>query len=137
MLDKPCFIDTNIWLYAFIEADSSHKSNIARHLIQQVQPIVSSQVINEVCVNLLKKTVFPEHKIKQLIISFYDKYQVIETNKEILILASQLREQYSISYWDSTILAGALYSGVNTLYSEDMQNGLFVQNQLHIQNPFI
>jgi predicted nucleic acid-binding protein len=48
-----CFIDTNIWLYAFIEGDNSAKSATARALIQETEPMLSTQVINEVCVNLL------------------------------------------------------------------------------------
>jgi len=42
-----CFIDTNIWLYAFIEGDDTTKSGIARTLIQQSEPVVSAQVIKE------------------------------------------------------------------------------------------
>lgn len=46
-----CFIDTNIWLYAFIEEDDVTKSAVARQLLQTIEPLVSTQVINEVCVN--------------------------------------------------------------------------------------
>ena len=45
-----CFVDTNIWLYAFIEADAQ-KSARARELLPEIEPIISSQVINEVSVN--------------------------------------------------------------------------------------
>ncbi len=40
-----CFIDTNIWLYAFIEADDATKSATACMLIQGSMPVVSSQII--------------------------------------------------------------------------------------------
>ena len=53
-----CFIDTNIWLYAFIEADDTTKSGIARTLIQESESVVSVQVINEVCVNLPRRANF-------------------------------------------------------------------------------
>jgi predicted nucleic acid-binding protein len=33
-IDKPlCFVDSNIWLYAFIEAPESDKSQLARSII--------------------------------------------------------------------------------------------------------
>jgi len=46
-----CLIDSNIWLYAFMEGDDPFKSDAARKLIQETKSIVSTQVINEVCVN--------------------------------------------------------------------------------------
>lgn len=46
-----CFVDTNIWLYAFISGQDAAKSARARHLLQEnaTSLIVNSQVINEVC----------------------------------------------------------------------------------------
>ena len=144
MLDdyaRICFIDTNIWLYAFIEVDDGTgdvvKSAIARALIQKSEPVISTQVINEVCVNLLRRVNFTEGQISRLIEAFYEKCQVIELTKSVLLLASQLRRRYSLSFWDSTIVAAALSAGVSVLYSEDMQHGLLVEHQLEIHNPFI
>jgi predicted nucleic acid-binding protein len=50
--------------------------------------------------------------------------------------ASELRTGYSFSFWDSLIVGTALSAGANTLYSEDMQDGLIVANQLTLINPF-
>jgi predicted nucleic acid-binding protein len=47
-----CFIDTNIWLYAFIETDNGQKRLAAKSAIQTPDIVISIQVINEVCVNL-------------------------------------------------------------------------------------
>ena len=42
------FVDTNVWLYAFIEGDDPQKSARARLLIEASRAvIVSIQVINE------------------------------------------------------------------------------------------
>lgn len=125
-----CFIDTNIWLYAFVEGDDPAKSATARRLIHEVDPIVSTQVINEVCVNLLRRANFTEKQIGPLIKSYYEKYQVIESSKAVLITASQLRQQHSFSFWDSIILASALGAGTSILYSEDMQHGLSIEGKL-------
>lgn len=66
------FIDTNIWLYAFINQSTDFvKQTKSRTLIQNVQPVVSVQVINEICVNLIKKAKVTEDEISQLIESFY------------------------------------------------------------------
>ncbi|MCX6045410.1 MAG: PIN domain-containing protein [Chloroflexi bacterium] len=132
-----CFIDTNIWLYAFIEGDDIAKSAMARQLIQISQPVVSTQVINEVCVNLLKRARFTEEQIQVLIESFYDKYEVIELTQAMLLGSSQLRGRYSLSFWDSMIVFSGLDAGVGLLYSEDMQHGLVIDGKLQILNPFL
>jgi len=132
-----CFVDTNIWLYAFIEGDDTVKSATARTLIQKTEPVISTQVINEVCVNLLRRANFTEEQVRRLVESFYEKYPVIELNKSVLLTASQLRQQYSLSFWDSTIVASALEAGVSILYSEDLQHGLTIEERLQVLNPFV
>jgi predicted nucleic acid-binding protein len=116
-----CFVDTNIWLYAFVGGDDRRKSACAKSLLEVSRPvIVSPQVINEVCVNLIKKAQFPEPQVQQLIESFYAKYVVIEVSKALLLTASALLEQYAFSFWDSIIVASALQAGASVLYSKDM-----------------
>ncbi len=39
-------------------------------------------------------------------------------------------------FYDSLIVATALESECTILYSEDMQDGLLIENQLKIVNPF-
>ena len=132
-----CFVDTNIWLYAFVEGDDRRKSARARSLLEASRVvIVSPQVINEVCVNLIKKAQFSEPQVQQLIESFYAKYVVVEVSKALLLKASALREQYAFSFWDSTIVSSALHGGAAVLYSEDMQAGFVVENRVRIINPF-
>ena len=69
-----CFIDTNIWLYACIIGDDTGKSAMANALIQNKAPIVSTQVINEICVNLVKKARFDEIQVRALVRAFYEKH---------------------------------------------------------------
>lgn len=136
---SPCFLDSNIWLYAMItSAPTEERHEKARYLISSKKEaiVTSTQVINEVCVNLLKKLIFNELQIDNLIKSFYKSYRVIEINREILLTASQLRTRYAFSFWDSLIVASALYADTSILFSEDMQNGLIVFNKLEIINPF-
>ena len=97
---------------------------------------MSTQVINEACVNLIKKAHFSEQQIQQLIESFYAKYIVVELSKPLLLKASALRGQHALSFWDSIIVASALSTKATVLYSEDMQDGLVVENRLRIVNPF-
>lgn len=129
------FLDSNIWLYALTNQDRK-KQAIAANLINAPGVIVSTQVINEVCINLIKKAAFSENQIQQLITAFYDGCQVIEFDLTLLTLASNLRTRYSISFWDSLIVGSAIVSGASVLYTEDLQNGLIIDRQLQIINPF-
>jgi predicted nucleic acid-binding protein len=132
-----CFIDTNIWFYSFVEQDDPTKSEKARALIRAVKPVVSTQVISEVCANLLKKARFSEDRIAEVVASFFDAYVVVTLDQAVLINASKLRKRHSFSYWDSLIVAAALSADCKILYSEDMQHGLVVGRQLTVVNPFV
>lgn len=96
-----CFLDSNVWLYAFVVTQDPAKSDIAKGIIQSTEIIVSAQVINEVSINLIKKAQFDEARIQQLIASFYDRQRVIEIGREVLGTASDLRACYQFSFWDS------------------------------------
>jgi len=136
MPDNPAvFIDTNIWLYAFLDTEESEKSTRAKELLQQTEPMLSTQVVNEICVNLMKKVGFSEEQISQLIAALYEKYPIVELDENILLTASQLRQEYAFSFWDSLIVACALEANAEILYSEDMQAGLIVRGVLKIINP--
>lgn len=131
------FVDSNVWLYAFVQSDEPAKSATAQQLIQSISPVVSTQVINEVCVNLLRKAAFTEAQITKLISSYYAKYRVVELDESTLVLASELRQRYSLSFWDGLIVASARRAGCTMPYSEDMNHGLRIDGTLIIANPFI
>jgi predicted nucleic acid-binding protein len=129
------FVDTNIWLYAFIETQDASRHECAETVIRNCTPVLSTQVINEVCVNLLRRAAFTEDDLSQLIEAFYDDYYVVVPSRQVLIDASRLRRRYSLSFWDSMIVASAMSAKVSVLYSEDMQDGLVINGQLKIVNP--
>jgi predicted nucleic acid-binding protein len=136
---SPCFIDSNLWIYAATQSQGSPpdlRHDIARNLIQSVHPCLSVQVINEVSINLRRKHQFTEPSLQTLIQSFFDDYPVFPLDKETLLQGSTLRESYPISFWDSLIIASALSHDCPMLYSEDMQNGLVINEKLTIINPF-
>lgn len=131
-----CFIDSNIWLYALIETDAApEKTQRAKAAIGRHEIILSTQVINEVCVNLRRKVALSEDRLRGLIADFYAKYMVVEIDRSILIRASYLRERHHFSFWDSLIVASALQVNANIVYSEDMHDGLRIEEKLLIKNP--
>jgi len=141
MFDKK-FVDTNIFLYRLFRnsktsvKEQEEKHKIATQITQQSNIVISTQVINEISVNLLKKAKFKEFEIKAIIVSLFSRYEIVAFDLNILIKASDLRNNYSFSFWDSLIIACALSSNSSIIYSEDMQHGLIIENQLTVINPF-
>ncbi|HHH18939.1 MAG TPA: PIN domain-containing protein [Campylobacterales bacterium] len=51
---------------------------------------------------------------------------VADLNYQTYEIAFRVRQKYNVSYWDSLVVASALQSDCEILYSEDMQDGLVV-----------
>ena len=137
--NSKCFLDSNIWIYSFIESQDPEKHNQALKLINELKPrlCLSTQVVNEICINLIRKAGVEEARINQLIVRFYFDYEIIETNQTIILKASDIRLRHDFSFWDSMLLASALEANADNFYSEDMQDGFVLDNKLKIINPFI
>lgn len=129
------FVDSNIWLYAFMDS-TSPKHATALQLIDSEGIVLSTQVLNEVCSNLIRKARYTEAEIQQTIDNFQERYPILDVTSSAIRQASILRESYRFSYWDSLIIATALEAGCSTVYSEDMQDGLRVGG-LVIKNPLL
>jgi len=133
MTDK-YFIDSNIWLYTPIEGDHK-KTHIARKIIALRPTVISTQVINEVSINLRKKCGYTEQEIRHFITHVSNICKVHCLTSETCLRASSLREEHQFSFWDSLIVVSAIENNCNILYSEDMHHEMRVQNTL-ILNPF-
>ena len=48
----------------------------------------------------------------------------------------ELAERYGLSIYDAMIAASAFHAECDTLWSEDMHDGMVIQDQLRIANPF-
>lgn len=135
------FVDSNIWLYRFIlnssDPSAIQKQQIATNVTSQENLLVSTQVINEVCANLIRKAGFDNSQIQNLIEDFSEGCEILPVSLEMLQYAVKLRCSYLLSYWDSLIVASAVLGQASILYSEDMQDGLIIENALQIVNPFL
>ena len=56
----------------------------------------------------------------------------IEVHETGLVVA----ERYGLSVYDAMIAASALHADCDTLWSEDMQDGLVLEGRLRVINPF-
>ncbi len=131
------FLDSNIWIYALSD-DNDEKAALARDLVQNLKGCIyfSSQVANETCLNLKRKSSMTEVEVRRLLASFFLNCSYVEMTETALVSASELRESHSFSYWDSLIAMAAFSANADILYTEDMQDGFIIKNQVKIVNPF-
>ena len=128
------FIESNIWVYVFGEEDDK-KAYLAKKFIDENwenKIFISYQVVNEVS-NVLKRKRNSETKIKTVINNLSKNYTVLQYSTQNALLASDLREKYKFSFWDSNIAASALSAKCDYLISEDMQDGLNI-NGMTVKN---
>jgi predicted nucleic acid-binding protein len=60
----------------------------------------------------------------------------VALDSRVVAKAMEIESQAGISYWDALIVAAALLSGCDTLYSEDFQHGRVFEERLTVVNPF-
>lgn len=139
IINPTSFVDSNIWIYALTHDHSEEdgaKIGRALEIVRSTHHALSAQVVAEVCTNLLRKSITTEAEVAELIDDFYREHRVLPIDHPIFRLSCDLRTRYSLSFWDSLIVAAAIESGAAILYSEDMQHGLLVDDRLRIVNPF-
>ncbi|HEX5315950.1 MAG TPA: PIN domain-containing protein [Candidatus Kapabacteria bacterium] len=130
------YLDSNVWIYALMATQENSKRLRALNLIESEASVVSMQVLNEVCRVLSKKGKVSEPRLRSVIRGFYEHYSIQQLGSEDVTKASELRERYHLSFWDGLHVAAALKAGATTFYSEDMHDGLVVEEVLTIINPF-
>jgi predicted nucleic acid-binding protein len=121
------FVDTNILMYAH-DRDAGVKHERARQLIENLwtteQGVLSTQVLQELCVNLRRRVAhpLPSDDIAKLI-EDYLSWEIVINTPQAIIAALAIEARYKISYWDALILHAAESCGAAVLYSEDLSHG--------------
>jgi predicted nucleic acid-binding protein len=127
------FIDTNVLVY--IASNDPLKADRAESVIADGGTI-SVQVLNEltnVSRRKMQMSWADAHAFLSTIRALLTVHPVtIETHETGLALA----ERYGLSTFDAMIVASAIHAGCDTLWSEDMQHGIVLDEGLRIANPF-
>lgn len=128
------FVDTNIWVYAHLDAPSDPRSAQAWSLIHQLDaPVISAQVIAEYY-NVMRRNGEDEPRLQRNIARMLKQCVVQSLNRDTIQRTIAIRNRYGFSIWDSQILAAALAAGCDTLFSEDLQAGQRIET-LTLVNP--
>lgn len=127
------FLDTNVILY--ILSTDPVKAARAEALIA-AGGWISIQVLNEIANVARRKMALAWPDLHTLLDSVQGLLETapltVETHRQGLAVS----ERYQLSIYDGMIAAAALEAGCETLWSEDMQDGLVIDNRMTIRDPF-
>jgi predicted nucleic acid-binding protein len=134
------FVDTNILVYAH-DADAGEKQTIAAKAITDLwesgNGIISTQVLQELYVTLTRKVASPlKRNIVRRLIGNYLTWDLVINDGKILLHASEIEDNYRLSFWDGMIVAAAYSKNVETILTEDLKDGQVIEG-IRIQNPFL
>ena len=121
------FVDTNILIYAH-DTSAGLKHTRARQLIEKLwetgEGVLSTQVLQELCVNLRRKVARPPSvdELRRLI-QDYLSWEIVVNSPQSVIQALEIEVRYQVSYWDALVIQAAETSGAAILYSEDLSDG--------------
>ena len=127
------FIDTNVLVY--VASGDPVKAEQAEKVIADGGTI-SVQVLNElanVARRKMRMTWSETHALLSMIRALLPVQPIMV---EIHETGLELAERYGLSIYDAMIAASALHAECDTLWSEDMHDGMVIQDQLRIANPF-
>jgi predicted nucleic acid-binding protein len=127
------FFDTNILLY--IASVDAAKAARAEQLTGE-GGMISVHVLNEIA-NVARRKMgmswTETHAFLSLIRALLQVHPITEDIHETGLA---LAERYGLSIYDAMIAAAALAADCDTLWSEDMQDGMILGDRLRIINPF-
>lgn len=121
------FVDTNILLYAH-DRSAGVRHDRARQVVERLwvsgQGVLSTQVLQELCINLRRKLArpLPVEEVRRLI-QDYMTWEVVANRPESVLQALDIEVRYKTSFWDALILQAAESSGAAVIYSEDLAAG--------------
>ena len=128
---KP-FIDSNVVLYLF--SSDTLKADRAESLLQS-GGLISVQVLNEVASVCLRKLKMTWEDVDAVLETLKSTCEVLPVSLASHEKAVGLVERFQISFYDANIAATAILCGADTLFSEDLQNGMSMES-VTVVNPF-
>ena len=127
------FFDTNVLLY--VTSGDPAMADRAEELIH-AGGTISVQVLNEIANVARRKMGMSWTETR----AFLSMIRLLLTVHAITIdiheTGLRLAERYGLSMYDAMIAASALHADCDTLWSEDMQDGIVLDGGLRIVNPF-
>ena len=137
--DSATFVDTNVLVYAYDSSDAA-KQGAAQAILEELWAtgtgVMSTQVLQEfysVATRRQKLAMAPAEARE--IVELYSTWPVVVLEPTLIINASRIHEQQSVSFWDALIVEAARVAGAQRILSEDLQHDGEIAG-VRIENPF-
>jgi predicted nucleic acid-binding protein len=134
------FFDTNIFVYT-LEHTEPRKRQMAHDLLvdcPRSEGVISYQVMQEFC-NVCLRKFAPQprpERIHTFLLGMLEQYEVVGWSPLLMPQALEIHYRYKYHWYDSLMIAAALFAKCSTFYSEDMQHGQVIEG-MTIVNPFV
>jgi predicted nucleic acid-binding protein len=128
------FFDTNVLIY-LASADAAKADQAEAHLAEG--GTISVQVLNEVANVARRKMRLSWGQTHAFLIALRGLLLVQPVTIGVHETGLEIAERYRLSIYDAMMVAAALHAGCDTLWSEDMQNGMVLEGRLRVVNPFL
>jgi predicted nucleic acid-binding protein len=134
------FVDTNVLVYAHDLSETARRPTAQARLEQLWEDhagVVSSQVLQEFYHVVTRRMTPPVPRgAARQIVTAYAEWPVVSPDAALVVAASTLEEQHSVSFWDALIVEAARRAGARRLLTEDLQHGRRF-GPVTIENPFL
>jgi len=127
------FFDTNVLVY--IASSDAAKADRAEAIVA-AGGAISTQVLNELANVARRKMRLSWAETRAFLDSLRALLTVHPLTVDVHETGLDLAARYGFGVYDAMIAAAALHAGCDTLWSEDMQHGMALDEGLRIVNPF-
>ena len=119
------FLDSNIFLYSFLNQDVAKKSTAAKIVADAIRDrsgYISLQVVKEFCNVMIKKSKKPVAEVS-VATKIFEKLNLVKGSIDLVRRALEIKERYQIQFYDSLLVAAAETAKCEKIYSEDLNDG--------------
>ena len=119
------FLDTNVFLYAFLNQDVAKKMIAAKILATAMRDgngYVSLQVAKEFCNVMTKKSSKPISELA-VALALISRFNCTAGSFGKVRRALEIKNQYGIQFYDALMVAAAEASACNEILTEDLNDG--------------
>ena len=139
---RTLFLDTNIFVYAFLASEPLKRAKAVELIETSLgsgRGCISYQVVQEFANVARKKfaTCLSASDCQAFIDAAMQPLMRVASSTELVHTAMNLQDELKYSFYDCPMLAAALEAGADTLYTEDLQHRQLVHGTLRIVNPFL
>ena len=132
------FIDSNVFIYSFLNQGVEKKQVAARLLAQAIQDgngYISLQVVKEFCNVLTKKSNKSSSEILGAL-DIFNRFNLVTGSLASVRRALEIKGQYGVQFYDALMLSAAEAGACDEILTEDLNNGQ-VYCGIKVVNPFM